>query len=130
MLASSYPLLDIFFTMLYFVVFFIWIWLLISVVGDIFRSHDMGGMHKALWLLFIVVLPYIGLFIYLVVRGGSMHERSVLRHQAVQAQFDQYVRSAAGSHSTADQLATLGQLHDSGMLTDAEFETAKTKVLN
>jgi ABC-type multidrug transport system fused ATPase/permease subunit len=130
MLASSYPLLDIFFTMVYFVLFFVWIWLLFSVVGDVFRSHDMGGMHKALWLLFILVLPYIGLFIYLVVRGGSMHERTVQQHQAVQGQFEQYVRSAVGGHSTASELATLARLHDEGKLTDADFQAAKAKILS
>ena len=76
MLASSYPILDAFLTMLYFFLFIIWIWLLIMVFMDIFRSHDMGGWAKALWVIFIIILPFLGVFVYLIARGGSMHERA------------------------------------------------------
>ena len=76
MLASSYPVLDAFLTMLYFFLFIIWIWLLIMVFMDIFRSHDMGGWAKALWVIFIIILPFLGVFVYLIARGGKMHERA------------------------------------------------------
>ena len=79
MLASSYPVLDLFLTILYFFMFFIWIWLLIVVFGDIFRSHDLGGMAKALWCIFIIVIPFFGVFMYLIARGGKMHERAAQR---------------------------------------------------
>ena len=77
MLASSYPVLDAFLTMLYFFLFIIWIWLLIMVFMDVFRSHDMGGLAKALWVIFIIILPFLGVFVYLIARGGKMHERAV-----------------------------------------------------
>src|SRR5271163_2160123 len=84
MLASSYPVLDAFLTMLYFFLFIIWIWLLIMVFMDIFRSPDMGGGAKALWVIFIIVLPFLGVFVYLIARGGSMHERQLAAAQAQQ----------------------------------------------
>jgi Phospholipase_D-nuclease N-terminal len=91
MLASSYPLLDVFISMIWFFVFVLWIWLLISIVFDIFRSHDMGGLAKALWLLFILVLPFLGVLIYLIVRGGNMHERSVARARSQEEALRTYV---------------------------------------
>ena len=97
MLASSYPVLDAFLTMLYFFLFFIWIWLLIMVFFDIFRSHDMGGLGKALWVIFIIILPFLGVFVYLIARGGSMQERRVQDVQQQQKAFDSYVR-ADGRH--------------------------------
>src|SRR5271167_1089243 len=113
MLASSYqyPILDFFLTMLYFFLFIIWIWLLIMVFMDIFRSHDMGGGSKALWVIFIIILPFLGVFVYLIARGGKMHERAA--QQAVQQQkaFDQYVKETAGSGGdTASQLTKLADL--------------------
>src|ERR1700727_4015651 len=104
MLASSYPILDAFLTMLYFFLFIIWIWLLIMVFMDVFRSHDMGGLAKALWVIFVIILPYLGVFVYLIARGGKMHERAIEAAQAQQKAFDSYVQEAAGS-SSADQLA-------------------------
>src|ERR1700722_3814980 len=109
MIASSYPVLDAFLTMLYFFLFIIWIWLLIMVFSDIFRSHDMGGMAKALWVIFVIVVPYLGVFVYLIARGGKMHERA-----AAQA---------------ADQQSKLADLKAQGVISDAEFETQKAKVL-
>jgi len=132
MLASSYPLLDIFWTMFEIFIFVIWIWLLIVVFSDIFRSHDMGGWAKALWVLFIIVLPYIGVLVYLIARGGSMHERAAAQMQQQQKAFDTYVRQAAGTSggdNTADQLSKLADLKNQGVITDAEFESQKAKLL-
>ena len=131
MLASSYPVLDAFLTMLYFFLFFIWIWLLIMVFMDVFRSHDIGGGAKALWVIFIIVLPFLGVFVYLIARGGKMHERAAEQAAQQQQAFDQYVKQAAGTPgaSSADQLSKLADLKSQGVLTDAEFEAQKTKIL-
>ena len=131
MLATQYPILDIFLTTLYFFLFIIWIWLLFMVFIDIFRSHDMGGWAKALWVIFIIVMPYLGVLVYLIARGGKMHERAAQQAALQQKAFDQYVRQAAGSsgETSADQLHKLAGLKDQGILTDAEFETEKAKIL-
>ena len=131
MLAYTYPLLSIFWTMLEFFLFFLWIWLLIMVFIDIFRSHDLGGWAKALWVIFIIILPFLGVFVYLIARGGKMHERAA-RDQAQQQQaFDKYVRQTAGTpgDTTADQLAKLADLKSKGVISDAEFESQKAKLL-
>jgi len=131
MLASSYPVLDAFLTMLYFFLFIIWIWLLIMVFMDIFRSHDMGGLAKALWVIFIIILPFLGVFVYLIARGGSMHDRAAAQAAQQQKAFDQYVKQAAGTpgETSADQLHKLADLKTQGVLTDAEFEAQKAKIL-
>ena len=133
MLAATYqyPILDFFLTMLYFFLFVIWIWLLIMVFMDVFRSHDMGGWAKALWAIFIIVLPFLGVFVYLIARGGSMHERAAAQAAEQQKAFDQYVKQAAGTpgESSADQLHKLADLKSQGVLTDAEFESQKAKIL-
>src|SRR5277367_2924952 len=130
MLASSYPVLDAFLTMLYFFLFIIWIWLLIMVFMDVFRSHDMGGLAKALWVIFIIILPFLGIFVYLIARGGKMHERAADQAAQQQKAFDSYVKETAGAGtSSADQLAKLSDLKQQGVLTDAEFEAQKAKIL-
>ncbi len=131
MLATNYPLLDIFWTTLEIFLFIIWIWLLIVVFSDIFRSHDIGGFAKALWVLFIVILPYIGVLVYLIARGGKMHERAEAQAQQAQSAFDAYVKQAAGSSgtSTADQLTQLADLKSRGVINEAEFEAEKAKLL-
>ena len=131
MLATQYPVLDAFLTMLYFFLFIIWIWLLIMVFIDIFRSHDMGGGAKALWVLFIIILPFLGVLVYLIARGGKMHERAAQEAASQQKAFDQYVRETAGTPgaSTADQLSKLADLKSQGVLSDAEFEDQKAKIL-
>jgi hypothetical protein len=133
MLAATYqyPILDFFLTMLYFFLFIIWIWLLIMVFMDVFRSHDMGGVAKALWVIFIIVLPFLGVFVYLIARGGKMHERQAQQAAQQQQVFDQYVREAAGTSGadTASQLSKLADLKSQGVLTDAEFEAQKAKIL-
>ena len=129
MLAYNYPILDLIWTMFMFFVFVLWIWLLIAVFMDIFRSHDLSGGLKALWVFFIIILPFLGVLIYLIARGGKMHERAA--QQAVQQQkaFDAYVKQAAGSGSTADDLAKLADLKQQGVISDAEFEAQKAKIL-
>jgi hypothetical protein len=133
MLAATYqyPILDFFLTMLYFFLFVIWIWLLIMVFSDIFRSHDLGGWSKALWSIFIIVIPFLGVFVYLIARGGKMHERAAEQAAQQQKAFDQYVKEAAGTTGadTADQLSKLADLKSQGVLTDAEFEAQKAKIL-
>ncbi len=132
MLASSYPLLNIFWTMLEIFVFILWIWLLIAIFSDIFRSHDMGGGAKALWVLFVIILPFLGVLIYLIARGGSMHDRQVQAVKQQQEAFDAYVRQTAGTSggaSTADELAKLADLKAAGTLSDEEYNAAKAKLL-
>ncbi len=129
MIASSYPLLDLFWTILWIFGFIIWIWLLIMIFGDIFRSHDMGGGAKALWTIFVIVIPLLGILIYLIARGGGMHERAAQQAQQQQQAFDAYVRQSAGTSNTADELAKLVDLKNSGALTDAEFDAQKAKLL-
>jgi hypothetical protein len=130
MFAYTYPLLDIFWTMLWFFLFFVWIWLLIVVFSDIFRSHDMGGFAKTLWVIFVIVLPFLGILVYLLARGGKMHERAAEQAAKQQQAFDQYVKDTAGTSSSADELAKLADLKASGAISDAEFETAKAKILS
>ncbi len=132
MLAATYqyPILDFFLTMLYFFLFIIWIWLLITVFVDIFRSHDMGGWAKALWVIFVIVLPFLGVFVYLIARGSKMHERAANEAAQQQKAFDDYVKQTAGSSDTsADQLSKLADLKSQGVLTDAEFDAQKAKIL-
>lgn len=129
MFAYNYPLLDIFWTMLEFFFLFLWIWLLIVIFVDIFRSHDLRGAAKAAWVILVLILPLIGVLIYLIVRGKGMHERSAAQMQQQQAAFDDYVRQTAGSEGSADQLAKLADLKDKGVISDAEFEGQKAKIL-
>ncbi len=130
MLANSYPLLDIFWTMLEFFVFFAWIWLLIIIFGDIFRSRDLGGFAKALWVIFVIVVPVVGVLVYLIAHGGGMQERAVERAQQQDRAFQAYIQETAGSPSTADQLAKLADLKASGAITDEEFQAAKAKAMS
>jgi ABC-type multidrug transport system fused ATPase/permease subunit len=128
-LAYTYPLLDFFWTMLEIFLFVIWIYLLFVVFVDIFRSHDMGGVAKALWVIFVIILPFLGVFVYLIARGGKMHERAEAAAAAQQKAFDSYVQQAAGGSSTADQLSKLADLKDKGTITEAEFAAEKAKIL-
>lgn len=136
MIAASYPLLDIFLSIFWFFLFFLWIYILISIFTDIFRSHDLSGGTKALWFLFVLILPFLGAFIYLIVRGGKMHEHAAQAQEQQQQAFQQYVQQTAGTSgpagsqgSIADQLAKLADLKSQGVLTDAEFEQEKAKIL-
>ena len=130
MIAYTYPLADLFGTMLGFFVLIIWFWLLIVVFGDIFRSHDMGGGAKTLWVLFVIILPFLGIFVYLIARGGKMHERAAAQAAQQQKAFDDYVKTTAGAGTnSAEQLAKLADLKQQGVITDAEFEAQKAKIL-
>ncbi len=129
MVAASYPFLDVLWSMVIFFAFVIWIWLLITVFADIFRRHDIGGGMKAIWIIFVIVLPYLGVLIYLIAEHQGMADRSTKQIEAVQAQQDAYIKSVAGS-SPADQVAQAKQLLDSGAITQAEFDTMKAKALS
>jgi type VI protein secretion system component VasK len=131
-LASSYnyPLLDAFWTIIEIFLWILWFWILIWIMVDLFRSRDLSGWAKALWFLFIIFIPLIGVLVYLIVRGGSMHERAAQQAQQQDQQFRAYVQDAAGTQSsTADQLAKLADLRDRGVITSAEFEAQKAKIL-
>ena len=123
------PLLDLLFTMLWFFLFVAWIWLVISVFVDIFRSDDLSGWGKALWALVVIVVPLLGVLIYLIARGGKMQERARQQAQARDAATFQYIRETAETGSTGDELAKLAKLRDEGVLTPEEFEAQKAKVL-
>jgi ABC-type multidrug transport system fused ATPase/permease subunit len=129
-LLAAYPIMNVFWTMLEFFFLFLWIFLAVSVFFDIFRSEDLGGGAKALWVIFVVVLPFLGVFIYVLARGGSMHERSARQAHRQDEEMQAYVRQAAGSPSTADELAKLADLKQKGTITDAEYEKAKAKILS
>ena len=128
MLAYYYPEQSLFWTMLWVFFFVIWIWILIAVFSDIFRSHDMGGAVKALWVIFVIILPYLGVFVYLIARGGKMHEHATKDAARQKQAFDSHVREVA-STSSVDELAKLADLRDKGVLTDAEFQSQKAKLL-
>ncbi len=131
MLAYSYPLGGVFLSMLYFFLFFIWIWLLFTVFFDIFRSRDLSGGIKALWVIFVIILPYLGVFIYLIARGGKMHERQLQEAAQQKTAFDQYVKEAAGTSGgdVASELSKLADLKAQGVLSEAEFSAQKAKIL-
>jgi len=121
----------VFLSMLWFFLFFIWIWLLIVIFGDIFRSDDLSGWGKALWSIFIIFLPYLGVFVYLIARGHKMQEHSAQAAQAQDAAMRQYVQNVAGSPGggAADEIARLADLRDRGVINEAEFQQAKAKAL-
>ncbi len=129
--GSSYPLLDAFWTIVEIFLWVIWFWILITVFIDIFRSHDLSGWGKALWFIFVLIIPLIGVLVYLIVRGGSMHERQVRQVQAEDQAARSYIQQAAASSpaSTADQLEQLANLRDRGVITPEEFEREKAKIL-
>jgi Short C-terminal domain/Phospholipase_D-nuclease N-terminal len=127
--SYSYPLLGAFWTIIEIFLWVLWFWVLITVFIDIFRSHDLSGWGKALWFLFVLIIPLIGVLVYLIVRGGSMHDRMVRQAQQDDQQFREYVQDAAGSQSPADQLAKLADLRDRGVITNEEFEREKAKIL-
>ncbi len=139
MLAYDYPLGGVFLSMLYFFLFFIWIWILITVFIDIFRSPDLNGWIKALWSIFVIILPFLGVFVYLIARGGKMQERKLQEAAQQKSAFDAYVKETAGSSGgtagssggdVTSQLTELANLKAQGVLTDAEFEAQKAKVLS
>jgi Short C-terminal domain/Phospholipase_D-nuclease N-terminal len=128
-LTSSYPFLEVFWTILIFFAFVFWLMILFNVIGDIFRRHDITGWGKVLWLIAIILLPYFGVFIYLIVEHEGLVQRSVKQQQAAQSQFDQYVQSVAVRGDPAEQIAKAKSLLDSGAITQAEFEQIKQRAL-
>jgi hypothetical protein len=129
-LASSYPFLDVFWTMMVFFLWVLWLWILFTVFADIFRRNDLSGWGKAGWIIFTIVLPYLGVFIYLITQSQGMTQRNLERAQAQRAQFDDYVRSTAGSGGgAAAEIDRAKALLDSGAINQAEFEAIKRKAL-
>ena len=130
LLASEFGTGQVFWSMLWFFLFFIWIMILFQVFGDIFRSKDLGGWSKALWSIFIIAVPYLGVFVYLIARGSKMQEHAVADAKAMDAAQRAYIQQAAGTGtSDADHLDKLAGLHNAGKIDDAEYAAAKAKVL-
>lgn len=127
--ATSYPFLEVFWTMLIFFAFVVWIWILFTVMIDIFRRHDTSGFAKVLWIIFIIVLPYLGVFVYLIAEHKGMTERAVKQQKDAQSQFDQYVQSVAAKSDPTEQIAKAKAMLDGGAITQAEFEQLKQKAL-
>jgi len=123
------PLMDLFWSMLWFFMFFLWIWLLISLFSDIFRSDDLSGWGKAGWVIFMIVAPFLGVLIYLIVRGKSMQERAVAEMAARERATRDYIQEVATPTSTADELAKLADLRDRGVLTSQEFDAQKAALI-
>jgi hypothetical protein len=128
-LAADYPFLDVLWTMVIFFAFIIWIWLLITVFSDVFRRKDIGGGMKAVWIVFVILLPYLGVLIYLIAEHQGMADRNAAQMQQVKEQQDAYIKTVAASSSPTDQIAQAKQLLDSGAISQAEFDNIKTKAL-
>ena len=130
MFAYDYPVMGVFWSMFIFFIWILWFMLLFKVFIDIFRSDDLGGGGKALWAIFVILVPFLGIFVYLIARGKDMGQRDMAQAQAQDAQFRAYVQDAAASGgSSADQLAKLADLKDRGVISDAEFQAQKAKIL-
>jgi Short C-terminal domain/Phospholipase_D-nuclease N-terminal len=129
MLAADYPFLEVFWTLIVFFLWVMWFWLLISIWTDIFRRDDISGFGKTGWLIFTLVLPFLGVFIYVISQHEGMTRRNLERGRAQRAQFDDYVRETAGSGGAAAEIEKAKQLLDSGALTQAEFDALKQKAL-
>jgi len=129
MLASSYPFINIVWSMVIFFCWILWFWLLFTVWADVFRRHDISGWAKAGWLIFTIVLPFLGVFIYLIVESKGMAERNMAQARAQRAEFDTYVRETAGSTDPAAQIETAKKLLDSGAITQPEYDALKQKAL-
>lgn len=124
------PLLDLFWTMLWFFLFFVWIWLLITIFADIFRSEQ-SGFAKAGWVIFVIVLPFLGVLVYLIAQGGNMQDRAMKQASDMEAAQREYIQSVSsgGGGSAADEVEKLAKLHASGALTDEEYAAQKAKAL-
>ncbi len=123
------PLLDAFLTMMWFFLWVLWFFLLFRIISDIFRSKDLGGWGKAGWLVFVTILPFLGVLVYLIARGHKMTEHDVAQAQAQDQAFRAYVQEAAHGTSTSDELAKLSDLRDRGVITEADFQQGKDKIL-
>ena len=124
------PLLDVFLSMMFFFLWVLWFFLLFRVIMDIFRSRDLGGWGKAGWLVFVIVLPFLGVLVYLIARGGKMTDRDAAQAKAQDEATRAYARDAAHDGGTAGELAKLADLHDHGVISDADYQRGKAKVLS
>jgi hypothetical protein len=130
MVLADYPFLDVLWTLFVIFIWVIWFWLLITVFADVFRRHDIDGGKKTLWLIFVIVVPFLGVFIYLISQSSAMAERNAKQMQAQQAQMDTYVKSVAGSGGAAAEIEKAKQLLDSGAISQAEYDAIKAKALS
>ena len=128
-IAADYPFLDIVFTMLIFFTWVVWIWMMIMILSDVFRRHDISGWGKAAWVVFLIVLPFIGVLVYLVAQHDGMAERRSSDLRDAEAQMDDYLRSVPAEQGPASEIAKAAQLRDSGAITQTEFETIKAQAL-
>jgi hypothetical protein len=129
MLLAEFGTGQVFWSMLWFFLWIIWIWMLIAIFGDIFRSPDLSGWGKALWSIFVIVLPFLGVFVYLIARGRKMQEHAINDAQQRDEMMRQYVQNVTSSGGSADEIARLADLRDRNVLTEAEFQQAKAKAL-
>jgi hypothetical protein len=129
MLGTDYPLLDFFWSVFIFFGFFIWIWLLVTIFTDLFRSHDLSGVAKAAWFVLVLLVPLLGALIYLIARGHKMQEHAAQAAEEQDTAFREYVQSAATDGSTASQLTKLAELRDRGVISEEEFSQQKVKLL-
>lgn len=129
MLAADYPFLDVMWTMIVFFVWILWFWLLFAIWADIFRRHDLSGFGKTGWLIFTILLPFLGVFVYVISQSEGMTKRNLEQQQAQKAQMDQYVRETAGTAGPAAEIDTAKKLLDSGAITQPEFDAIKQKAL-
>ena len=130
MVLADYPFLDVLWTLFVIFIWVIWFWLLITVFADVFRRRDISGGKKALWLIFVIIVPFLGVFIYLISQSDEMAERNMKQMEAQQAQMDTYVKSVAGSGGAAAEIEKAKQLLDSGAISQAEYDAIKTKALS
>ena len=129
LIAADYPFLDVLWSMIIFFAWVAWLFILFRVIADIFRNHDSSGWGKAAWLIFVIVLPFLGVLIYLIANGDDMGKRDMAQARAAQADMDEYVKSVAGSGGAAAEIDKAKQLLDSGAITQAEFDAIKSKAL-
>ena len=127
--ASDYPFLDVFWTMIIFVLWIVWFFILFRVIADLFRRHDISGWVKVLWMIIVILLPFLGVFIYLITQGSHMAERDMRQAKAAQGEFDDYVKSVASSGSPATEIERAQGLLSSGAISQAEFDQIKAKAL-
>jgi Short C-terminal domain/Phospholipase_D-nuclease N-terminal len=127
--AADYPFLEVLWTLLIFFAWVIWFWILITVFVDLFRRDDIGGWKKAIWVVFLILTPFLGVLIYLIVNNEGMNERNVRKARASQEQFDDYVKSVSGAGGAAAEIEKAKQLLDSGAISQAEYEQIKAKAL-
>jgi hypothetical protein len=129
MILAEFGTGQVLWSMLWFTLFFMWIWTVVIVFSDIFRSEDLSGWGKALWSLFVIFMPFLGVFVYLIARGSKMRERQMAQSAYAEQEYREYIRDAAGSSSPATEVAKLASLHEQGVLDDAEFQQAKARAL-